>query len=186
VAGKTPKLALKAFTDPIQSALSCFATGRVTVDCYDPADEGRLVFNGGKPTKLHGPERIRITCAMQYKIVATGVAAKPWKVHTTNYIYRLVDRHGSPIVDYHWHPASTPDIPFPHLHARKYGCKLHYITGRVLIEDVLVLASECGASPGDPVKWSRILNRNRKNFALGATWGTSHPGAAEAERAVVT
>jgi hypothetical protein len=175
VAGKTPRLALKAFTGPIQSALSCFATGKVTIDCYDPDTEGRLVFNGGRPTKLHGPEKVRITCAMQYEIVMTD-GAKPWKVHTTNYIYRLLDRNENPIVDYHWHPASTPDVPFPHLHARQYGCKRHYVTGRVLIEDVLVLGIECGAAPNNPGKWNRILNGNRKNFALGATWGTSHPG----------
>jgi hypothetical protein len=175
VAGKTPRLALRAFSTPIQSALSCFATGKVTVAHDEDTMRGNLAFNGGRPTKLNGPEKVRITCAMKFAIVGSGDTDKPWKVHTVHYIYRLLDRHDSPIVDYHWHPEDTPEVSFPHLHARQYGCKRHYLTGRVLIEDLLVLAVECGAIPSNPEKWKRILKANRANFALGTTWGIPHP-----------
>ncbi|MHB1583726.1 MAG: hypothetical protein ACYCU7_09495 [Acidimicrobiales bacterium] len=142
----------------------------MTVSSYKVEDPGKLAFNGGRPTKLHGPERLRITCAMEYQI-ASADKRDLWKVHTTNYIYRLLDRSENPIVDYHWHPDDTPDVPFPHLHLRKWGSRLHYPTGRVLVEDLLMLAVEHGAEPHDRAKWARILKRNRENFALGATWG---------------
>ena len=160
---------------PIQAALSCFANGKVTASSTDPSVPGQLVFNGGRPTKLNGPSRLRLGCTIEYAIVDSGQPAKPWKVHTTGYIFRLLKSNGSGLVDFHWHPTATPEVSFPHLHAREYGCKRHYPTGRVMVEDVFVLAIECGAIPGDRAKWQRVLKANRENFALGATWGTSHP-----------
>ncbi len=110
---------------------------------------------------------------MNYEIVEAGDEPKNrYKVHTTKYIYRLMDCDKDPIADYHWHPDDTPNIPYPHLHATEYGCKRHHPTGRVLIEDLLTLAVECGAAPVDEAKWKRVVTRNRANFALGATWGT--------------
>ncbi|HBX09915.1 MAG TPA: hypothetical protein DEG13_09065 [Candidatus Microthrix parvicella] len=47
----------------------------------------------------------------------------------------------------------------------------HYPTGRVLIENVLMLAVEMGAEPVDRARWDECCERNRFNFALGATWG---------------
>ncbi|MGB8178904.1 MAG: hypothetical protein WCF63_01950, partial [Acidimicrobiales bacterium] len=69
----------------------------------------------------------------------------------------------------------TPDKPYPHLHARQYSCGLHHPTGRVLIEDLLILAVECGAVPLDKNKWNRIEKKNKRNFTLGATWGAPNP-----------
>jgi hypothetical protein len=77
-------------------------------------------------------------------------------------------------VDYHWHLQQTPGIQFPHLHPGEPLAGKHYPTGRVLIEDVLLFALECGAEPLDPAKWERVRKRNLENFAKGATWGVSH------------
>ena len=70
MAGKTPAKAVRAFTSPIQSALTCFADGRVQVDSYNPAVEGVLQFNGGDAVKLNGSSRIHIFVSMRYQIVS--------------------------------------------------------------------------------------------------------------------
>ncbi len=160
-----------AYRKPIQNVLSCFATGRLSVSNYDASQPGILTFNGGKPTRLKGPAHLSFTCAQNYIIIPSGHPDRKWKVHTTKYIYRLIAADSTGIVDYHWHPDNTVDKAFPHLHASQYECKLHHPTGRVLIEDLLVLAVECGAIASDDDKWQRILKKNLKDFAKGATWG---------------
>jgi hypothetical protein len=171
VSGRTPAEAVSAYRLPIQNVLSCFATGRLSVSNYNPAKPGVLTFNSGNPTRLKGAAGLSFVCSQNYVIVPTNDAVRKWKVHTTKYIYRLIGRDNAGIVDYHWHPDNTSDKAFPHLHAVQYSCKLHHPTGRVLIEDLLVLAVECGAVPSDDAKWQRILKRNLTNFAKGATWG---------------
>ena len=36
---------------------------------------------------------------------------------------------------------------------------------------LLMLAVEMGAEPVDRARWDECCERNRSNFALGATWG---------------
>ena len=175
VAGRTPTEAVKAYRLPIQNALACFMSGRLSVSSYDETKPGVLTFNSGNPTKLKGPNHLSLVCSQNYAIVEVGEGVRRWKVHTTKYIYRLIGADGRGIVDYHWHPDDTPDRTFPHLHARQYNCELHHPTGRVLIEDLLLLAAECGAVPLDAAKWARILKKNRDSFSLGATWGIPSP-----------
>jgi hypothetical protein len=108
---------------------------------------------------------------MRYQIVPTGDAQKPWKVHTTEWSYSLLDGDKHQIVDFHWHPGLTPGIQFPHLHVYSDPERRHYPTGRVLLEDVLRLAVELGATPRDEDKWSRVSKKNIADFKKGATWG---------------
>jgi hypothetical protein len=171
MSGRAAREAVGAYRVPIQNVLSCFAKGRLSVSSYDPSVPGVLTFNAGKPTRLKGPSHLPFTCSQNYEIVASGDVTRPWKVHTTKYIYRLIGQNDAGIVDYHWHPDNRADKAFPHLHATQYGCKLHHPTGRVLIEDLLLLSVECGAIPLDEAKWLRISRKNLRDFAKGATWG---------------
>jgi len=114
---------------------------------------------------------------MRYRIVKARVLStpsKPWKVSTTGWIYSLREGDQS-VADFHWHPAITPEIPFPHVHTPSPGPRRHVPTGRILIEDLLVLAVECGAEPLDPEKWQDVCARNIENFGKGATWGFKPP-----------
>jgi hypothetical protein len=179
VAGRTANEAVKRFSAPIQRALTCFADGRVSADSSNPADEGVLSFNKAEYVKLNGPGRVRISIGMRYRIVPNedqDKARLPWKVHTTSYAYSLHDARDKPIVDYHWHPHLTPDILFPHLHIDSLPKRVHFSTGRVLIEHVLRLAVECGAQPLNPDNWKRTLRDNLRNFEKSATWGNQPPG----------
>ena len=179
MAGRNAVAAVKAFTGPIQRALTCFAHGRVSVDSYDPESEGILQFNRADDVALNGPGEISLSVAMRYRIVKTRSLAspgKPWKVSTTGWIYAL-KAGGAAVADFHWHPTITPQIPFPHVHASSDRERRHLPTGRVLIEDLLTLAVECGAQPAEPEKWEGIRARNLENFGKGATWGFKAPGS---------
>lgn len=175
MAGRTPTDAVQAFADPIQTALTCFVPGKVIVNSYDPDVEGVLHLNRAEDIRLKGSGRIHLYATMRYRIwkpEEPADSSKPWKVSTTGWIYELKDRDLVSIVEFHWHPGITPDVPFPHLHTPADGrVRRHYPTGRVLIEDVLNCAVECGAEPADPEKWADVFRTNVENFGKGATWG---------------
>lgn len=174
--GRTPAEAVRAFTAPIQSALTCFADGRVGVDSYVPGTEGVMAFNRAEDVVLNGAARVSLSVAMRYCIVPNTATARKWKVSTTGWIYTLKDSDGALIADYHWHPGVTPGIAFPHVHPpNETATRRHLPTGRVLIEDVLALAIEAGAAPRDADKWERVCARNIDSFRKSATWGTQRP-----------
>jgi len=167
VAGDTPAEAVTAFVRPIQRAVSCFVSGKVTADRTDPAAEGTLLLNRNAPVRLPGGAKIDVEIGMKYRVVQTDVPDQgPWKVRTTQWIYHMqVD--GEPKVQYHWHPETN--VKFPHVHFGNSGP--HHPTGRILIEDVLQAAVEYGATPRDGDEWAAIRAENHAMFHRGATWG---------------
>lgn len=171
MAGDTPAEAVRAFVDPIQDALGCFASGKVTADSFTPGVEGVLTFNRGDQVRLLGDDAVYIEASMRYDILEYPAPKGPWKVSTAGWIYTLYDRRGGLIAGYHWHPVSDSHVKTPHVHLAEVSTRGHYPTGRVLIEDVLTLATEHGAKPRDVGKWDDLKARNLENFAKGATWG---------------
>lgn len=113
MAGRTPNEAVKAFAKPIQTALTCFADGRVQVDSYDPGVEGVLQFNGAEPVRLRGASRVHLQVAMRYCIINNDEAQKPWKVHTIGWAYSLLNSDKELVVDFHWHLRSRQTSHFP-------------------------------------------------------------------------
>lgn len=166
--------------EPIQRALTCFADGKVTTDTFKPGVTGVLVFNKGEDVVLNGSAKVHIYVSMRYRVVRLDdppLRSKPWKVSTEGWAHHVSDRHVSTIAEFHWHPELTPDILFPHVHVASDAERRHYPTGRVLVEDVLNFAVECGAEPWHPRKWAGVSKANVENFGKGATWGTTHPGS---------
>lgn len=118
--------------------------------------------------RLPGPGRVSIELLMNYRVYEHPDPSRgPWKVSTTGWIYHLFDQRDTAQVQYHWHPRHN--VGFPHLHHGDGG--LHYPTGRVLVEDVLLAATELGATPGDDSRWAEVQEQNRAMFVRGATWG---------------
>lgn len=170
MAGRNPTAAVKAFVSPIQEALGLFASGRVTADTYKADIVGILTFNGGEVVKLRGGGKVGLSVTMNYRIIADEDAERgPWKVTTVGYMYdlRLDDRS---LYEYHWHPISASHEVRPHLHCAAVD-KGHIPTGRVMIEDVLNLAVQCGAKPNNMGRWKALDKLNREKFGRGATWG---------------
>jgi len=112
-----------------------------------------------------------------------------FKVHTAYYSYVFSDspafaHHG--VVSYHWHPDEFA-VRHPHLHLRitpelgypeieRKIADAHFPTSRVCLEDfILLLIRYYDIQPllGDG-RWSRVLRKNRKAFAKGATWFVAH------------
>lgn len=172
MAGRNPTAAVQAFVAPIQGALGLFVSGKVTADTYKPDTDGVLVLNGGDVAKLHGGAKIGLSVSMRYRIIPTDDADRgPWKVTTTGYMYELLQiDDGKSLFEYHWHPISKSHETLPHLHCSALG-KGHIPTGRVMIEDVLNLAVQHGATPNSVERWDEVNRLNRESFARGATWG---------------
>jgi hypothetical protein len=176
VAGRNPVQAVKAFAEPIQRALTCFAHGKVTTDTYSPDAQGILAFNRGEDVELNG-SGISISVTMRYRIKRPPnppLRSKPWKVSTEGWAYHIRNSSGT-LAEFHWHPDLTPDVLFPHVHVASDTERRHYPTGRVLVEDVLNFAVECGATPRQPRNWKDVCSVNIENFGKGATWGHIHP-----------
>ncbi len=177
MAGRTPRLAVNAFVDPIKEAVGCFASCKVSFDVDEPETEGVLTFNEGGRVPFRraaGSKRVGLEALMRYRIVEAAGSRGPWKVNTTAWVYDLYrdDQH---LLSFHWHPISSSHYVLPHFHAKASRAyhRLHIPTGRVLFEDVLTLAEELGAAPKRS-DWLAVCAKNRDNFALGASWGVHH------------
>jgi hypothetical protein len=79
--------------------------------------------------------------------VSEQAGQAPWTVSTFGYSYALREPEGPEIIAYHWHPGRRSPIDFPHLHlgagagiGREELQKAHIPTGRVELEDVLLMA----------------------------------------------
>ena len=166
--------AVKGFSTTIQRALSCFATGKVFGDTYDLGVIGRLSLNGAKKVQLRGPGRLRISLSILYEVLQVGDPLRPeFDVSTRGYMHHLYSSAGDELIGYHWHPIDNSHATWPHLHVT--GGKNHYPSGRILVEDVLQLAMEYGATPTDPKAWRRVSKANRERFASEATWHSYVP-----------
>lgn len=173
MAGKNPAAAVRAFVEPIKDALGLFISGKVTADTWQPGSVGILVLNNGEAATLSGDGKLGLGVTMHYQIVETDDPDRgPWKVSTVGYMYDLQDREGKSLFEYHWHPISKSHESLPHLHCSRLG-KGHIPTGRVMLEDVLNLASWHGAAPSSEKRWQKMNKLNREKFARGATWGVN-------------
>ncbi|MBK6311695.1 MAG: hypothetical protein IPH81_03280 [Candidatus Microthrix sp.] len=173
MAGKTPQKAVKAFRDPIAEALGCFGPVFVGTTSTELGATSQLTLNGGKVMRLPGSDPLDLDVSIVYRVVS-GRDDHPhersrWKVSTLGWWYSL-ERDAEELVAYHWHPEVKSDVTDPHLHIGGQD-KTHYPTGRIMLEDVLRLAVELGVEPVDQIRWDECYERNRANFALGATWG---------------
>jgi hypothetical protein len=116
---------------------------------------------------------------MQYDVRRAEGARGPWKVETRAYSYALCGVEGAELLAYHWHPETEEEgrrVREPHLHVRDPRAprwplrKAHLPTGRVALEDVVVLAIELGAKPLRR-DWRVVLVRTRAAFHRWRTWG---------------
>lgn len=169
LAGKSEHTAVRAFVAPIQRAISCFFKEQVRPTGYK-SDQGiaELVFNNGEPAQFQGNSGLALELAQQYEIVHAGDRhLGPYKVSTRAYQYSLVNADDdSEVYAYHWHPDSHHTIP--HVHAPP-NSKTHLPTGRIAIEQMLLLAYELGAQPIDP-QWRRKIVGALDAFEEHRTW----------------
>ncbi|MFP5205366.1 MAG: hypothetical protein ACLGSH_08425 [Acidobacteriota bacterium] len=101
-----------------------------------------------------------------------------FKVCTREYIYGLEDESNQEILQFHWHPETTPDVLFPHLHIkagagrsiRSEILKAHFRTDRIAFEEfALLLINGFGVIP-DRKDAPEVLSSNLKRFVDHRSW----------------
>jgi hypothetical protein len=143
-------------------------------------NERILIFKA--PVKL---DRKGNSCPLYMSVVQTYVVIPSkdgqYKVKTTSYIYSLLSKCNGEIhevLEFHWHPKSTPKLRWPHLHI--LGTlnngedihKVHFPTARFCIEDFIrLLIRDFGVKPRlAHSEWKEILVRNKQAFMDSASW----------------
>lgn len=164
------------FTRDIQSALNCFSP--IVFDrvggYHRRAVPHRISFPRGEPVPLRGKHELALNFAHAYRLEPGGSG---WSVRSAAYYYTLLTRAGRELFVYHWHPETTPDVAFPHLHIEPrvdllpaQFAKAHFPTGRTSFEDFLEFA--VGAFDVTPLRadWRRVLHRGRARLEAERTW----------------
>jgi hypothetical protein len=169
LAGRSQHTAVKAFVAPIAEALHCFTRADVRPSGYKSSDgDLLLLLNSGKPVQLAGCD-LTLEVVQWFGIVEASGRFGPYKVQTTGYQYILADNGGqNEVFTFHWHPH-TSGLNHPHVHVPAPDRRLHVPTGRIAIEEVLLLAHEMGATPLTN-SWQRKVYGALERFKNYRTW----------------
>ncbi len=149
------------------SFLTAAAEGQERVLLYEPPV--KLQRKQGDPLFLSVTQTYRLDSR-----------AGGFKATTTSYSYELsVKKDGKLeiIVAFHWHPAKTAKLKWPHVHIRGNTAegdlgRKHFPTARISVEDFLrFLIRDFEVKPRlEYVLWKEILTRNKKEFVANASW----------------
>ena len=143
-------------------------------------DQNRKILTYEPPAKLqrqNGDRPLYLSITQTYLIIQT---ADGYKATTSDYIYALQSKHNDdfiPLFEFHWHPASTPRLKWPHMHinGNTYDGdvgRVHFPTARVCIEDFIrILIRDFDVKPRLPhAEWREILTRNKAAFVAQSSW----------------
>lgn len=131
-----------------------------------------------KVARKNGLEPLYLSITQTYQVVEAGDRA--FKARSTSYSYGLLAKQNNnfhELLEFHWHPESTPKLRWPHLHVianSQVGdlSRVHFPTGRLSIEDFIRLAiRDFQVKPRIPHDdWKKILTKNKAAFCQGASW----------------
>lgn len=160
--------AMERFIEPLKRSVMSFADGVLSYQTPDLGSEASIVLNDVlTPTRLDKRagfgEQLGVMAVLYVRM---GVVDDKPSVTTIGYNHSLWVA-GQETVSYHWHPANTPHVAFPHLHFNKG--REHIPTGRVLLEDLFLAALEYGAKPRP--RWKHCFIESYDAFESDATWG---------------
>lgn len=152
----------------LQQAVSCVSPAVVSYALEAPDTYG-VALRGQEPDKrfVRLYDGSGLGLAAQYRVAAVA-GERGWEATLAAYRYDLWDRDGREILSYHWHPAARSHVTTPHLHLgmgaaswRPELAKAHLPTGRVTLEDVLLLAIQELDVPPLRGDWRTILTGDR-------------------------
>ncbi len=160
----------------LESTLSCVIRQPVITAERDPIQQNILSLpqSWGRVPLGRRPQQLALTLTQRYYVIADGDRHGPWRVHVIEYIYYLFTMRGEAVLAYHYHPDTTPEVMYPHLHVPSQVAPLtdraHIPTGRVSLEAVIRFAiSQCGVQPFR-TDWRAILDANERAFLENRTW----------------
>jgi hypothetical protein len=178
---KTPAAAKSRYVRFFQLSLSCL-TNAIWYFAERPDGLTALVASEspihlrrekGRPGLLLAPSQV-------FRIIPDDRYPGEYKASTLAYIYSVhinaPEVEGTEIIAWHWHPLTTPDRVYPHIHVRADHAlvgplsKLHVPTGRVSFEEVvLFLVDELGVVPARD-DWREIVSESFERFKTFRTW----------------
>lgn len=177
MAARTPGEAVEEFLDPIKVTLRCITDEGYVARIKRPGGPYPSLFQRGLAVLDRGRGRSPLQLALTHSyLVESGEGGRaPWRLRTASWIYKIADANGVTILEFHWHPANSGRVTWPHIHA--YGThvslelhKLHPPTGRISIESVVrFLIEDLGVVPRR-ADWPAILDRNERLFRERRTW----------------
>ncbi len=172
MAARTRAEAIRAFLEPLRSALRCVTQSvlRERGHRYGPDQSRLLGFEGGS-VRLKGTD-LRLSVRISYRLVETPGERLPWTAEIVAYHYGFDDQDGKEILAYHWHPDGRVTEPHLHLGAGAVDGRLrpdlagaHLPTRDITLQDVLRLAiAEFGVG-SLRLDWEAVLHRTREAIA---------------------
>jgi hypothetical protein len=172
LAGNSPHQAVRNFIEPLNRAVSCVTKSVLVTTGSDPANQRHaVVLNNGNPVALRSNPALLLTLLMHYKVTEAQGQLGPWKVSTVAYLYSVQDKQGHEFFSYHWHPTSTPQYDFPHLHAHSgILAKIHLPTRRISLEEILRLViTQLNVKPLKR-EWEKVLRDTQQAHQKFRTW----------------
>lgn len=182
--GRNPYQAVEAFIDPIQAAIACLASAKISVSHggrHEVAVTHSWAINAGRGITLEGRAttglRVPLTfrATMSYEIVRGE--RDEWRVSTRGYHY-VIGAASDEVVGYHWHPDGQSHVATPHVHIGAAALtedgvltpKSHLPTERVSFESMIrLLITEFGVEPA-AADWHQRLDVSEGVFQLYRSW----------------
>lgn len=124
------------------------------------------------PLTTYSGERLYLKVEQQGEVIKDGRFRGEYRITTRSYHYAVLLGPASqePIIAWDWHPGTSPDHAYPHIHTSindhlGRGISLHIPTGkRVTIEQVVAfLISEMDVVPVVE-EWAEILGEHQSRF----------------------
>jgi hypothetical protein len=180
LAGRRPALAVQAFLEQLQLAVSSVTHMPLRATAYEPGLPGAVIFPPPRGLPLPGHGDWYLTLAINYAITRGEGERGAWAVRTTSYYYELLQPAERRIVAYHWHPQPPNRVKLPHLHVPQHTApvdlsRVHLPTPRVALEAILRLAiDELGV---EPIRddWRAVLEQTERAFRRWRTWTDEPP-----------
>lgn len=173
------------YREPIERALGCIASERLTIPDRKGFSADRdyaILLNRNEIVRLAAPYPLYFYAMQRFQVVYDDapVVEGPFRVHTQEYLYSFHDEEERELIAFHWTPnaAGSSQKSFGHFHIKspmlaertpiKPGefSKVHIPTERLSIESIVRFAiDELGATPRIP-HWREVLEEGEQSFRL--------------------
>jgi hypothetical protein len=178
VPGRNPAEAVDEYIEPLQQSISCFTDGILRPSGYDPDVLLQVTFSQPAVELLTQTDELLYLSFVQTFSIIKPLVLRRFKVRTRSYIYSLENEQRAEIFAYHWHPETTPEIKYPHMHIcqgagekiRQEIRNIHFRTDRIAFEEFCQLLIKEFAVVPERDDSEAILTKNLKKFADHKTW----------------
>ena len=173
--GRTAPDAVRAYTAPLQAAVSCLqGVGKIVLSkrVHTYGDQGAWILNGEGGMRLEGCGTL--FAIQRFELVPTTADVHPdyeqmpYRVSTREYAYRIRLEPEGQEMRWHWHPVGHSPERRPHIHP-PFNLKAHIPGPRYAFEDVIEGCIALGAARGRD-DWQETLRASAALHKKHQTW----------------